>query len=269
MRTRQRDIGGPKSQDADRGLMQYTTLMLILVTFFLVLVSRANFDETKYSSAVSSIRESLGNSPGGRVAVGETEGLPDFSIGPDLKAMSQEAEMARIRALLAPAVINRDARIIHAGSKRIISLSAGLVFNLDTDEINAEMAETLSAIAAVIGPAAVGVDIEGHTDNRPPQTRGVGDNWDIAGRRALAVLDFLAGEGQLPPERLAAFSYAGAKPLYSNATPEGRARNNRVDLVLDFAKIKPGELDDLADRAESYNFQGFDFLLRNNFGDGQ
>ena len=72
-----------EGNDSERGMMMYTTLMLILVTFFVVLVSKANFDESKYSAAVTSISQSFGVFTGGRVATAVEEGLPDQNLGFD------------------------------------------------------------------------------------------------------------------------------------------------------------------------------------------
>lgn len=252
-------------------MLMFTTLMLILVSIFVSLLSRANFDETKYASAVSSIRSSFGTLIGGRVATGVEDGLPDQSLGFDEggQLVLPEMEMAQVRALLAPAILSRDARIIHTRNQRIVSLSAGLLFHLDSDELNEETAAILSDFAQIVADSPVTIAVEGHTDNLPPQTEGVGDNWDVSARRALAVLDYLAGPGGLAPERLSAFSYAGAKPLHSNMTPEGRARNNRVDLVLDFSRARAKDLQNMAEKAESYNFRGFEFLLHGPFGESQ
>ena len=250
-------------EGGDRTMLMYTTLMLILVSFFVVLLSRANFDETRFATAVTSIKSSFGTLTGGRVAIGVEEGLPDQSLGIDQggELILPDLETAQIRAVLAPAILDREARIIHTRNKRIISLSAGLMFNLDSSELTEEMAEILSAIASIIADSPATVAVEGHTDHLPPQTGGVGDNWDISTNRALAVLDYLIEAGGLAPERLTAFGYAGTKPLYSTRTPEGRAKNNRVDLVLDFARVRARELEGMREKAATFNFQGFDFLL--------
>ena len=260
---RKRNIFDPAA-GGNRTTMMFTTLMLILVSFFVIMVARSNFDESKYANAVRSIKRSFGPKPGGRLLIGAEEGLPDTSLGIDEsgRILLPDLETAQIRAVLAPALMDRRASIIHTRNQRIISLSAGLLFDHDEDALTGEMAETLTVFAQIMADSNVPVAVEGHTDNMPPRTEGVGDNWDVSTRRALAVLDFLAATGELDPARLSAFGYADGKPLSSNATPQGRARNNRVDLVLDFSRVNARELKNLAEKATTYNFRGFDFLLR-------
>lgn len=263
MARRRRDSFGIKA-GGGQTMTMFTSLMLILLSFFVFMVASSNFDESKYANAVRSIKRSFGPQPGGRLLIGAEEGLPDISLGIDDSGqiMLPDLEIAQIIAVLAPALMDRQASIIHTRNQRIISLSTGLVFNLDETAINEEMADTLMIFAQIMADNSVPIAVEGHTNNRPPQTEGAGDNWDISTRRALAVLDFLVESGGLEPARLSAFGYAGTKPMQSNATPQGRARNNRVDLVLDFSRINAQELRNLAEKATTYNFQGFDFLLR-------
>lgn len=73
--------------------------------------------------------------------------------------------------------------------------------------------------------------IEGHTDNRPINTKRFPSNWELGASRATSVLHFLISE-RLDSERLRATSYADTKPIADNATPEGREKNRRVNIVI-------------------------------------
>ncbi len=249
-------------------LLLFTTLMLILVSFFSLLVAQSHFDDTKYSAARDSLHSSFGVMSGGRVAIGPDSGLPveGLWLGEEGKIVLPDAEMAYLRSLLAPALLDQEASLHKSADKQIISLATGMLFEVDSTELTAETQAVLGAFAQMVGQNSFPITIEGHTDQLPPQTEGAGSNWAISGKRATAVLDFLIGPGGLDPERLTAVAYAGTKPLYPTMTPQGRARNNRVDLVLDFSRLSAEDRRELAEQATTYQFQGFDFLLQDDQG---
>jgi chemotaxis protein MotB len=66
----------------------------------------------------------------------------------------------------------------------------------------------------------------------PIQTTRYRSNWELSTARATSVVQFLIEEGQLPPERLVATGYSQYRPKVPNDSPESRARNRRVDLVV-------------------------------------
>jgi len=80
--------------------------------------------------------------------------------------------------------------------------------------------------------------VEGHTDNSPIKTLKFGSNWELSSARASAVTRYLISLG-LGPERIKAIGLADTQPRIGNETPDGRARNRRVSLVL-YLPIKGG-----------------------------
>lgn len=74
------------------------------------------------------------------------------------------------------------------------------------------------------------IGIEGHTDNEP--VRSPGGNHQLSVARAMAVYQHLASRGQFPSGQLFVAAHGGNHPVVSNATPNGRERNNRVELVV-------------------------------------
>lgn len=76
------------------------------------------------------------------------------------------------------------------------------------------------------------ITIEGNTDNVPIKNRQFSDNWDLSVTRASNVLHTLLSYGNIKPAKLAAVGYGEYHPIDTNATPAGRARNRRVDFVI-------------------------------------
>jgi outer membrane protein OmpA-like peptidoglycan-associated protein len=71
------------------------------------------------------------------------------------------------------------------------------------------------------------IDVEGHTDS----TGSRGHNQDLSERRALSVARYLGAQG-VDQRRFSVRGYADTEPVASNATPEGRAQNRRVEIYL-------------------------------------
>lgn len=75
------------------------------------------------------------------------------------------------------------------------------------------------------------VAVQGHTDSRPIQTPRFPSNWALSSARAIAIVEALVEAG-IDPARLQAVGMADTRPLAANDTAEGRARNRRVEVVI-------------------------------------
>jgi chemotaxis protein MotB len=76
------------------------------------------------------------------------------------------------------------------------------------------------------------IRVEGHTDDVPIHTPQFNSNWELSTARATTVVQFLIDAGRLDPTRLSAAGYAEYRPRLPNDSPESRARNRRVDIVV-------------------------------------
>ncbi|MEM6492685.1 MAG: OmpA family protein, partial [Pseudomonadota bacterium] len=74
--------------------------------------------------------------------------------------------------------------------------------------------------------------VDGHTDDVPIANERFRSNWALSTARALSVVNRLVAAG-LPPQRLAAAGFGEFRPAADNATADGRARNRRIEIVLD------------------------------------
>jgi len=75
------------------------------------------------------------------------------------------------------------------------------------------------------------IDVVGHTDSDPIRKSKWKDNWELSAERALTVLRYLTKQG-IPPERIRAVAAGASRPIASNSTSSGKARNRRVEIVV-------------------------------------
>jgi len=127
-----------------------------------------------------------------------------------------------------------DIRAAHGEQGVTLEISDAVLFDSARATLRDSASSMLVRLAATLqesGDALVAV--EGHTDNRPVQSRDFRSNWELAAARAYAVTRFLIDQG-LAADRLRAVSYADTRPTADNDSPQGRAANRRVELRVEF-----------------------------------
>jgi chemotaxis protein MotB len=118
------------------------------------------------------------------------------------------------------------------GRGLVISLAEAGFFNSGSATVRPDAVDALVTIAKTANDPSVRITIEGHTDNVPIRSGKYGSNWELSTARAASVVSLFIEQGKIDATRLAAAGYGEFKPIASNDTPEGRARNRRVDIVL-------------------------------------
>jgi hypothetical protein len=104
----------------------------------------------------------------------------------------------------------------------------GIYFDFDSDKLRPESAPVLAEIAlALKNNPTWKLHVNGHTDS----VGGDAYNLDLSNRRAAAVKQALVTQYQIDPGRLDPQGFGATQPKESNATPAGRARNRRVELI--------------------------------------
>ena len=115
---------------------------------------------------------------------------------------------------------------------KIKLLTDKLVFDSGSAVINRSAFGTIDRIGRIVATERKHpVQVDGHTDDRPINTSQYPSNWQLSGARAAAVVQRLAGAG-VNPKRMSLSGYSSEHPVAINATPAGRARNRRVEIIL-------------------------------------
>jgi len=219
-------------------LATFGDLMSLLLCFFVLLLSMSTMDAKKVKEAIGSLAGAMSVLEGGT----QTE-ISQNRIQ-QATPIQKTDETAQAVNRLSRAVMEfkqfskggqGPAIVMQEGEEGFfIRLPADITFKPGSAEIvNEDSLLFLKRIALIIKeylPKNVEIQIKGFTDNSPPPpTSPYADNWELSAARALRVLKILIKDG-VEPKRLSAAAYGEYHPIASNATPEGRAKNRRVEI---------------------------------------
>ena len=135
-----------------------------------------------------------------------------------------DAQAADLRG----AMTNQQIQIQNTGEALILTLPEGILFDFDSAAIRASLQGDLRALAFNLNqyPDTL-VIVEGHTDN----TGSASYNEDLSARRARAVAGVLFEAG-VSSARVTAIGRGEDEPIATNLTPQGRALNRRVEVII-------------------------------------
>ena len=117
--------------------------------------------------------------------------------------------------------------------KVYVSMSDKLLFKSASATIEDKGLEAIKVLADVLTKNnEIDILIEGHTDNLPIRNAVYRDNWDLSVARATSIVRILVDSYKIDAKRLTASGKGEFSPKASNATPEGRAKNRRTEIIL-------------------------------------
>jgi chemotaxis protein MotB len=157
-------------------------------------------------------------------------------------------------------IASGDIALTHSGGRLRVDLVDKILF----DSGDARISKRGEGVLARVGAVLASIDdkqiqVSGHTDNNPISTKLKKDfptNWELSVARATNVVRFLEEQAKVPADRMLASGYGQHQPIASNRTPQGRARNRRIELLLtpslapkkiSAAKLKEAEAEAKAD----------------------
>jgi chemotaxis protein MotB len=114
----------------------------------------------------------------------------------------------------------------------VISLREKYMFDSGKAEIYPEAKIILEEIVKECLTVPNNMNVEGHTDNVPIHTSEFPSNWELSAARATNVTRYLVEKLEFPPKRIASGGYGEYHPVATNDTPDGRAKNRRVDVIV-------------------------------------
>jgi len=239
-RLRDRDETSEGEPSHDRWLVSYADFMTLLFAFFVVMYAISTLNEGKYRVLSEAINAAFRHEV--VVAPLPTTFVPLTRLAPrtpvkvvDPVRMQQEEKLRGLAGdlsqALRPLLQSGEVRLMETARGLAVEISASVLFapaqaNLQPDSIAA-----LQSVAQVLRGVENPIEVQGHTDKLPIATAQFPSNWELASARASAVVRLFLSSG-VAADRLAAVGYADNRPVEPGESPEARARNRRVTLLI-------------------------------------
>lgn len=122
-------------------------------------------------------------------------------------------------------------KVVIRDGRMIIALPNDILFDSGSTRVKKAGKEALAKVAKILAAVDRRFLVVGHTDNVPIRTAQFASNWELSTARAVEVVQLLIKEG-MSPKALSAAGYSEFDPVVANDTPQNKAQNRRIEIVL-------------------------------------
>ncbi|MBU3184667.1 flagellar motor protein MotB [Clostridium estertheticum] len=235
-----------KEGNSERWLLTYSDLITLLMILFVVMYASSSSDTTKYKQLAQSLNVAF--SGGGASIIGSDTATsvsnstvtvvdpPETTTTAANSKTAEENNMQNIKK-------NVDTYLKQNGlassvSTKIdergleVSLKTSLLFDVGTAGVKEDSAKKLISIGKILNHVNNYVRIEGHTDSTPMSNNEFKSNWQLSAIRATNVTELLISKAGISPKKISAVAYGENRPVATNTTEVGKAKNRTVDIII-------------------------------------
>lgn len=261
-----------KQEDAPKGspawMATFSDLMNLLLCFFVLLFSMSSIDEVKQEKVAASFNQMFSVFEGGAQAIGDgmlisngvsqlneldefinstgkmDEGQTiDEDVAQDLAEAQEQLEEAqmeesealaeKIQEALDERNLEDEVDVAFTAQYVQLTLKGALLFDSGSTLLKDDAKPILDQVGLILERYADGtIEIEGHTDNVPMSGAKYSNNNELSSGRALSVFDYILSITNLDPANIKHAGRGEYLPVADNSTPEGRAKNRRVEIKI-------------------------------------
>ncbi|MCL4470928.1 MAG: flagellar motor protein MotD [Sulfuricella sp.] len=244
-------------ENHERWLVSYADFITLLFAFFVVMYSISQVNEGKYRVLSDALVNAFKAAPTTTTPIAPALRIDASTKGQTSTARSQaqkqtfivlkndpaqevrqkqQAEKMKgiardILKVMEPLTKNGQVKVSQSVHGIAIEINASLLFASGQASLEAGSIKALKAVGKVLADVPNDIQVEGFTDTTPINTVAFPSNWELSSARASSVVRLFVESG-VPPERLVAVGYGEFRPIDSNSTVEGRARNRHVTVMI-------------------------------------
>ena len=245
----------------------FADLMNLLLCFFVLLFSMSTVDAQKFQMIAASFSETFSIFDAGASAIGdgvlisngvsqlneldqyinstgktaesemdqdEIEEYEEFARKMEEEKLAASEELAeKVQEAIEERNMDGDIDITFTSQYVQLTLKGSILFDSGKAELREDALPVIEQVAMILERYAEStVEIEGHTDNVPINTSRFESNDDLSSYRALSMFDYLVQNTSLDPSMLKHSGRGEYVPVADNSTPEGRAKNRRIEIKI-------------------------------------
>ncbi|PEA56733.1 flagellar motor protein MotB [Bacillus pseudomycoides] len=231
-------------------LIPYADMLTLLFALFIVLFAMSSIDAGKFKQMAVAFKKELSGGTGNKEFLSEQKPISDKDLKetrPESEKIKQKAE-AEVKQQemneLKEVQKNIDKYIEEKGLQSsfntelterglMVTIRDNALFDSGQATVKLEslnMAQEMSSLLVAASPREI--TVSGHTDNVPISNANFASNWELSTQRAVNFMQALLKNKQLLPQKFSAIGYGEYRPVASNDTPEGRAKNRRVEVFI-------------------------------------
>jgi len=230
-------------ENHERWLVSYADFITLLFAFFVVMYSVSSVNDGKFRTVSESIQAALRpiTAPpqsNTRMDIGDYKSSLIPTLGNKTRFVQKlEVAVSKIQGAGKPSSLKPPPEVLPIDKGVLVTISDGTLFESGRADLRPEALPFLEALAEAMNHAEGGlkikeVRVEGHTDDVPIHTPQFPSNWELSSVRAVMVVRALTEMYQVKPDLFSAIGLGEHKPVADNLTPEHRAKNRRVDLIV-------------------------------------
>lgn len=234
------------SEEAPSWIVTFSDMMTLLLAFFVLLFAMSETQMDDFAELMASLKQAIGKQE--VPEAGTREGLSMVNVESDRQPHAVDELGALVKKelndfqsqaeeFIVANKLSGQVQVEQDGRGAVITISDLILFPSGAAEVLSDAQGILLNIKDLLSQFDYHVKVEGHTDNIPINTDIFPSNWELSANRASKIVRFFIENG-ISPDRLSAEGFAEYRPIGDNSTPEGRAKNRRVEIVYQRADVE-------------------------------
>jgi chemotaxis protein MotB len=231
-------------ENSERYMLTYSDMITLLMTLFVVLFAQSKQDTAKFNALAESLSAAFSSVSGVQLREGEgghslspTEATLKPAPGTGLSpkhSSKRDNFLEKARSTLSTDIRTGNIHVSTEARGIVLALAGDNFFRAGSAKLEEGSMATLSKVTELLRDLPNPIAVEGHSDNTlMARDDPYGSNLMLSAARAVSVAEALELL-DLPKERVSATGFGDAKPARPNDTPEGRAYNRRVEILIRF-----------------------------------